>query len=111
MANNNQEVQKVYTVYLDDNGMLTSILVEEEGGIGRWMYKREAKSMELHLTDAIFEKTVEACFNNGFCEADDLYQALKVNDEYYANLMKKVYKQYIRNHVLETSLHRDAFWG
>ena len=36
MVDKNQEVVKSYTVEFDDNDMLTSILVEEEGGFGRW---------------------------------------------------------------------------
>lgn len=110
MADNNQEVLRKYTIDFDDNGMLASILVEE-GQFGRWLYKRNPQGMELHLTDAIFEETVEDFLHNGIFDADALYVSLRADDEYYANLMKKVYKKYIKKYVLESSLHRDALWG
>lgn len=111
MADKNQEVEKRYTINLDDNGKLESILVEEERGFGRWLYKREPKGMELPLTDAIFEETTEVYLDyGGFLAAEEVYNNLKVQDEYYANLMKKVYKQYLKRYVFESSLHQDAFW-
>ena len=111
MVDKNQEVVKSYTVEFDDNDMLTSILVEEEGGFGRWLYKRNPQGMELPMTDAIFEETAEVFFNNGIFETNDMYERLRNHDEYYANLMKKVYKNYLKRYVLTSSLHKDAFWG
>jgi len=111
MADNNQEVEKCYTVEFDDNDMVTSILVEEVEGFGRWLYKRNPQGMELHLTDAIFEETVWAFLDNGIFGADDLYVNLRAHDEYYANLMKKVFKKFFKKYTDESSLLRDALWG
>ena len=111
MTDMNQEVEKCYTVELDDNGMVTSILVEQVEGVGRWLYKRNPQQMELPLTDAIFKEAAEAFIDSGIFDADDLYVRLRAHDEYYANLMKKVYKKYLKKYVIETSLHRDAFWS
>ena len=111
MVDKNQEVVKSYTVEFDDNDMLTSILVEEEGGFGRWLYKRNPQGMELPLTDTIFEETVEVFLDNGIFEANNMYENLRVHDEYYAKLMKKFYKKYLKKYVLTSSLHQDAFWG
>ena len=110
MEDNNQEVVKYYTVEFADNGMVASILVEE-GKFGRWLYKREPEGMELPLTDAIFEETVNAFFENDIFQADDLYVSLRAHDEYYANLMKKVFKKYFKKFMYESSLLRDALWG
>ena len=110
MEDNNREVVLIYSIELDDNGFLDSILIEEEGGVGRWLYKRNPKGMELPLTDDIFRDAIVVYINNGIVETDDLYVKLRVNDEYYANLMRKVYKEFLRNYVLESNLHRDAFW-
>ena len=112
MAKENQEVTKLYSVNFEDNGMLESVLVEEEEGFGRWMYKRTPKGMELPLTDDIFEETVEAFLNDGgILEANELYKILRKQDEYYADLMLKAYKTYIKVYVLGSNLHQDAFWG
>ena len=111
MANNNQEVEKIYTVEFDDNDMVTSILVEEVEGFGRWLYKREPKGMELPLTDAIFEETVVVFLNSDIFEVDDMYVTLRAHDKYYANLMKKVFKKYFKKFMYESSLLRDAFFG
>ena len=111
MANKNQEVTKRYTVKFDDNGMLESILEEEEGGFGRWLYKRTPKGMELPLTDDVFEETVKKYLNDGICAANELYKILRRNDEYYADLMVRAYKMYVKLYVLNSNLHQDAFWG
>lgn len=66
MADNNQEVVKIYTIDFDDNGIF---------------------------------------------EADDFYVSLRAHDKYYANLMKKVFKKYIKKYVDYSSLLRDAFLG
>jgi len=111
MADKNREVMKRYTVELDDNGMLESILVEEYEGFGRWLYKRNPKGMELCLTDAFFEETIWEFLDNGIFEADDLYVNLRAHDQYYANLMKKVFKKFFKKYTDESSLLRDALWG
>ena len=112
MADYTQEVTKCYTVNFSDDGMLESILVEEDGGFGRWMYKRTPKGMELPLTDHIFEETVEAFLDDGgILEANELYKILRKQDKYYADLMLKAYKTYIKLYVLNSNLHQDAFWG
>ena len=112
MANENRDVKKRYTIVYDDNDMwLICILVEEVGGFGRWLYKRNPQGMELQLTDAIFEEVVNAALDNGIFEANQIYEKLRKHDKYYANLMKKSYKNYVKRCVLESSLHQDAFWG
>ena len=113
MDNHNQEVRKVYTIEFDEhNGLLTSILVEEEGGFGRWLYKREPKGMELPLTDKIFEEAVEVFLDNGIFNIDELYEKLlNPGDECYAYLVRKAYKAYIKKYVFRTKLHQDAFWS
>ena len=111
MVDNNQEVEKCYTIEFDDKGMVVSILVEEVGGFGRWLYKRNPQGMELQLTDAIFEETVEGFLKNDIFKTDDLYVTLRAHDKYYANLMKKVFKRYFKKFMYESSLLRDAFFG
>ena len=111
MANENQEFRTEHTIQFDDNGMLESILVVEVGRFGRWLYKRQPKGMELPLTDDIFEETVEAFLDKGMVEANKLYKKLRTNDQYYADLMLKAYKTYIKLYVLNSNLHQDAFWG
>lgn len=109
MEDNNQEVVLIYSIELDDNGFLDSVLIEEEGGVGRWLYKRNPKGMELPLTDAIFRDAIVVYINDGIVETDDLYVTLRANDEYYANLMRKVYKEFLRSYVQGSSLLADAF--
>ena len=112
MKDKNREVNKRYTIVYDDNDMwLICILVEEVGGFGRWLYKRNPQGMELQLTDAIFEETVNVALDNGIFEANQIYEKLRKHDKYYANLLKKVYKNYIKKYVITSSLHQDTFWG
>ena len=112
MADYNREVKKRYTIVYDDNDMwLISILVEEVDGFGRWLYKRNPQGMELQLTDAIFEETVNVALDNGIFEANQIYEKLRKHDKYYASLMRKVYKKYLQEYVFVSSLHYDAFWG
>ena len=110
MEDNNQEVVLIYSIELDDNGMLDSILVEEEGGTGRWLYKRFPEGTELPLSDEIFREAILVYLNDGIFETDNLYVTLRVHDEYYADLMRKVYKEIIRLYVRESSLLADAFF-
>ena len=36
-----QQIRKDYTIEIDENGMLTSVSIEEINGMGRWVYKRD----------------------------------------------------------------------
>ena len=100
-----------FTFEIDDDGMLFSILVEVEGTFRRCLYKRNPAGMELALTDNIFEEAVNAIFDNGIVETEELYREISGTDEYYANLMRKAYKKYLKTTVLNTSIHQDTFWN
>lgn len=102
---------RIYTFEIDDNGMLNSILVEVEGTFRRSLYKRNPAGMELALTDDIFDEAVNAIFDKGIVYTEDLYREIRDADEYYATLMRKAYKNYLRAIVLKTSIHQDAFWN
>ena len=106
-----KENRQHYTVEVKD-GKVTSILVEREGDkYYRELYKRYPVGMELPLTEVLFEHYVRALCDEGIMKLEEFYCTICNTDPHYAEIVKKVYKKYIKSVIFKTRIHQDAFWG
>jgi len=108
---NKQQIRKEYSIEIGENGILTSITVEEINGTGRWVYKRNPRMMEVPITDAIFQETMMVMlFENGINALDKLYVDLCTCDTEYAQKLKKFFKVFLKK-CAKSVVGQDALWG
>ena len=106
-----KEKRRIYTVNLDADGKVESILLEVENSYCRELYKRNPRQHELRLTDEVFEEAMETVCDNGILSLEELYARICDTDEYYTELLIKSYKNYLKKVVFNTKIHKDAFWN
>ena len=108
---NKQQIRKDYTIDIDEYGKMESITVEEINGMGRMVYKRNPRMMELPITEDILKEALMAVlFENGLNVLEQLYVDLRMYDPEYAQKSRKIFKDFLKK-CAKSTIGQDALWG